>query len=109
MKKYRSDPADIYVVIGPSIGPCCYEVGHEVVHEITKSLNNAKKLIKTKNGSAYFDLWEANKHQLIEAGVPSSNIEIAGMCTQCKSDTFFSSRAGKGITGRFAAGIMITD
>ena len=108
-RKYRSDPADIYVGIGPSIGPCCYEVGHEVVHEVTKNLNNAKKLIKAENGHTFFDLWEANKQQLIGSGIPSSNIEVAGICTHCNSDTFFSSRAGKGITGRFAAGIMITN
>jgi polyphenol oxidase len=107
VKRYGSDPAYIYVGIGPSIGPCCYEVGHEVVHEVTKGLSNAKGLIKTQNGSAYFDLWEANKQQLMEAGIPSSNIEVAGICTRCGSDTFFSSRADKGITGRFAAGIMI--
>jgi YfiH family protein len=106
-KSYRSDPADIYVGIGPSIGPCCYEVGHEVVREVTKDLNNAKDLIKVKNGSSYFDLWEANKRQLIESGIPASNVEIAGICTHCSSDTFFSSRAGKGVTGRFAAGIML--
>jgi hypothetical protein len=108
VKRYRSDPAYIYVGIGPSIGPCCYEVGHEVVREVTKTLNNAKALIKVKDGSAYFDLWEANKDQLMEAGISSSNIEVARICTRCNSDTFFSSRADKGVTGRFGAGIMLT-
>ncbi len=108
VKRYRSDPVNIYVGIGPSIGPCCYEVGHEVVHEVSRNLNDAKDLIKFKNGSSYFDLWEANKWQLIESGIPQSNIEIAGICTRCSSDTFFSSRADKGVTGRFAAGIMLT-
>lgn len=101
VKKYRSDIHNIYVGIGPSIGPCCYEVGREVIQE-------AKGLITTRNGSSYFDLWEANKRQIIDSGIPLSNIEVSQICSHCKSDTFFSSRAGKGITGRFAAGIMLT-
>ena len=102
VKRFKSDPAYIYVGIGPSIGPCCYEVGHEVIREASKDL------IKTRNGKNYFDLWEANKSQLIEAGIPASNIEISRICTHCNSDTFFSSRAGGGVTGRFGAGIMLT-
>jgi hypothetical protein len=101
VKRFKSDPAYIYVGIGPSIGPCCYEVGREIIREASKDL------IKTRNGKNYFDLWEANKSQLIEAGVPVSNIEVSGVCTHCNSDTFFSSRAGGGVTGRFGAGIML--
>jgi len=101
VKRFKSDPAYIYVGIGPSIGPCCYEVGREVIHEASKDL------IKTRNGKNYFDLWKANKRQLIETGIPGSNIEVSQICTHCNSDTFFSSRAGKGVTGRFGAGIML--
>ena len=101
IKQYRSDPTHIYVGIGPSIGPCCYEVGREVLREASKDL------IKTRNGKNYFDLWEANKSQLIETGIPASNIEVSQLCTLCNSDTFFSSRAGGGVTGRFGAGIML--
>ncbi len=100
VNKYKSEPYNIYVGIGPSIGPCCYEVGREVIQE-------AKEMITTRNGSSYFDLWEANKRQLIGSGVPLSNIEVPRICTHCSSDTFFSSRAGKGITGRFGAGIIL--
>ena len=101
VKRFKSDPSYIYVGIGPSIGPCCYEVGREVIREAPKDL------IKTRNGKSYFDLWEANKSQLIKAGISASNIEVSGICTHCKSDTFFSSRAGGGITGRFGAGIIL--
>jgi hypothetical protein len=107
VKKYKSDPNNIYVGIGPSIGPCCYQVGHEVVHEVTSNLKNEKGLIKIKNDLSYFDLWEANKRQIIEAGVPGSNIEVSGICTKDDCDTFFSSRAMNGVTGRFGAGIML--
>jgi hypothetical protein len=107
VKKYKSDPDNIYAGIGPSIGPCCYQVGHEVVHEVTRDLKNEKGLIKIRNDLSYFDLWEANKRQIIEAGVPGSNIEVSGICTKDDCDTFFSSRAMNGMTGRFGAGIML--
>jgi hypothetical protein len=107
VKRFKSDPAYIYVGIGPSIGPCCYEVGHEVIRGVSNNLRNPKDLIKTGNGKSYLDLWEANKSQLIESGIPASNIEVSQICTHCNSDTFFSSRAGKGVTGRFGAGIML--
>jgi hypothetical protein len=101
IKTFGSDPKNIYAGIGPSIGPCCYEVGHEVINEAPK------EFIITRNGKSYFDLWGANKKQLMDVGIPSANIELAGICTMENSDKFFSSRADHGVTGRFGAGIML--
>ena len=54
------------------------------------------------------DLWEANRLALVEAGVPAEQIEVAGVCTQCQSDQFFSHRANQGQpAGRFAALIRL--
>jgi hypothetical protein len=106
-KMFKSDPRNIYAGIGPSIGPCCYEIGDEVAKEVFEKLSDPDELIIKRNGSRYFDLWEANKRQLIEAGVPVSNIEVSGICTKDNSDAFFSSRASGGLTGRFGAGIML--
>jgi len=108
VKRFKSDPAYIYVGIGPSIGPCCYEVGQEIIQEASKRLKHHDDLIITRDGKNFFALWKANKSQLIEAGIPASNIEVSGICTHCESKTFFSSRANNGITGRFGAGIMLT-
>jgi copper oxidase (laccase) domain-containing protein len=55
----------------------------------------------------HFDLWFANHKQLTDLGVKPENIEMAGFCTKCRQDMFFSSRASSGITGRFAAGICM--
>jgi YfiH family protein len=106
---YGCSPKDIYVGIGPSIGPCCYNVGGEVIEEVLKTFGTTEGLInfENPNSAPIFDLWSANKLQLTQAGVPEENIEIAGVCTQCHHDDFFSSRYGKGVTGRFGAGIMI--
>ncbi|MBC7333265.1 MAG: laccase domain-containing protein, partial [Actinobacteria bacterium] len=100
IEQYCCLPENILVGIGPSIGPCCYEVGLEVAKKISPVL------IK---GSKYFvDLWQANKVQLLSSGVAEENIEVAELCTRCNSHIFFSARAANGNrTGRFGAGIMI--
>jgi len=100
---------DIHAGIGPSIGPCCYKVGDDVVGEVLHAFGTAGKFIKynSSDSSTVFDLWYANKYLLMEIGLKEENIETANICTICHSDEFFSSRAGKGITGRFGAGIML--
>jgi len=100
---FGSDPLNLIAGIGPSIGPCCYEVGKEVVDKAADMM----PFIYNKKGKPYFDLWESNKAQLMNSGVRSSNIEVSGICTMDNSDLYFSSRAGKGITGRFAACIEL--
>ncbi|MDD5207719.1 MAG: laccase domain-containing protein, partial [Desulfobacterales bacterium] len=55
----------------------------------------------------YFDLWRISRLQLLEAGLVAENIEVAGVCTVCRTDLFFSYRAEK-TTGRFATAIMLT-
>lgn len=102
-------PQNILAGIGPSIGPCCYEVGPEVREVVKKSFGTDMEYLKANPDSEkpYFDLWFANRKQLTDGGVRNENIEISEICTKCHSDIFFSSRADKGITGRFAAGIFL--
>lgn len=106
---FNCNPQDILVAVGPSIGPCCYKVGGEVINEVLNMFGTTDGLISFENAesSPIFNLWAANKVQLIEVGIAEENIEVAGLCTNCNAGDFFSSRHGKGITGRFGAGIMI--
>ena len=108
-EEYGCSPADICVAIGPSVGPCCYKVGGEVIDEVLKTFGTTEGIISFDNpeSSPILDLWAANRIQLTHIGVPEENIETAGICTQCNHQQFFSSRYDKGITGRFGAGIMI--
>jgi YfiH family protein len=100
--KYRSDPDDLISGIGPSIGICHYQVNEPVISEVKKSFGNkAAELLVEKNDASYFDLWKANQFTLLENGV--NKIEIAGICTACDTNTWFSHRAEHGKTGRFAA------
>ena len=98
---------DLIVGIGPSVCQESYEVGEEVVAEVSKAFGYQNELmIPQANNKAKLDLWQANKIQLLEFGVPASQVEISDLCTVKNNRHFFSAR--KGDTGRFAAGIMLT-
>ena len=103
-------PAEMLAGIGPSIGPCCYEVGPDVIQRVCYSFpdSGAVLLPDPKPEHAYFDLWKANQDQLIACGVAPANIELAAMCTKCQHDRFFSER-NHHPSGRFAAGIMLVE
>lgn len=105
-KHYGTKAENIIAGIGPSIGKCCYNVGEEVKEKFS-ALPSSTIIFENRDNNLYLDLWTANKKQLIHAGVPAKNIEIAETCTQCNHEMFFSSRHGRGNTGRFTAGIML--
>jgi YfiH family protein len=105
-KKYDSQPKDILAAIGPSIGVDHYEVGQDVISQVEQTFGaDAKKLIEVRDGKTYLDLWAANQIQLEKSGV--EQIEVAGLCTACHLDDWFSHRAEKGKTGRFGAMIAL--
>lgn len=108
-ENFGSAPKDIIAGIGPSIGPCCYQVGPEVVEIVNKVFDKPEELIKKTDskGRGLFDLWEANRRELIDAGIPEENIEISEQCTKCNHNTFFSYRYQGAKSGRLAAGIML--
>ena len=109
-QEFNCKPTDILAGIGPSIGPCHYEVGPEVISQVEDTFGSTDGYInnETPEGKGYFNLWEANKRQVIEAGIPAQNIEVAQICTYCNAHLFFSERHQKGRTGRFGAGIMLS-
>ena len=108
-KAFGSLAEDIVVGIGPSIGPCCYKVGPDIISQVEIIFHTKKEYIlnESKSGEGYFDLWKANLDQLLHAGIERKNIEMAMMCTCHTSDLFFSYRLRKGSTGRFCAGITL--
>lgn len=103
MQAYDSYPADIIAGIGPSIGPERYQVGEEVVAAVQAHFSTTEGLIRRHpdDGTAYFDLWEANRRELMREGV--EQVEIMGLCTATHTEDWFSHRAEKGKTGRFGA------
>ena len=109
-QEFNCNPTELLVGIGPSIGPCHYEVGPEVISQVEDTFGSTDGYIndETPDGKGYFNLWEANKRQIMEAGIPARNIEVAQICTYCNAHLFFSERHQKGRTGRFGAGIMLS-
>lgn len=107
MREFDCRPEDIRAGIGPSIGPCCYQVGDDVVSAVHRAFGEAGALhlLRRVNGRAHFDLWQANRRQLAELGV--EQVEVAGICTACNSHRFFSHRASGGLTGRFPLVAML--
>lgn len=97
---YGTRPEHLAAGIGPSIGPCCYEVD-ERVHE--KALAFPTCFTPHGEGHYLLDLWQLNKLQLLEAGVLEQYIYTAGVCTCHHVTQFFSHRKEKGKTGRLAA------
>jgi YfiH family protein len=106
---YGSDPADILAAIGPSIGPHHYEVGPEVAAQVQAAFGeDASSLLQASNdeaGGVQFDLWNANRLVLECAGV--RHVEIAGICTACHPEDWYSHRGEHGKTGRFGAVIRL--
>jgi polyphenol oxidase len=129
---FGTEPADIRAAIGPGNRGCCYEVGTEVRSTFESQFSYADELFReTKERNEiherypllfltarapghselpkkiFLDLAEANRRQLIEAGVPAKNISDLGLCTSCRTDLFFSHRAEEGKTGRMMAAVGI--
>jgi polyphenol oxidase len=129
---YGSEPRDIRAAIGPCIQQCCYAVGPEVVDEFHSQFPYAAELfkdifdddpVKTKypllfmtarapghgpvGKQPHLDLTEANRRQLVEAGVLAENIWASGLCTGCNTDRLFSHRKEDGFTGRMMAVVGI--
>ena len=110
---FGSRPGDLLAGIGPAIGVCCYEVGEDVAQEACEAFPSTGQpedrgpLASEPNGRWHLDLWAANRRQLEESGV--RQIEVAGTCTSCHTEEWFSHRAEKGRTGRWGAAIGLRE
>ncbi len=97
---YGTDPAGVWVWIGPAIGPCCFQVGPDVADRFRAAGLEACVIGGEKPS---VDLPAANRQLLIAAGVPGNRIEVSGDCTACRTDRYFSHRVLGPRTGRMAA------
>ncbi|WP_094602681.1 Polyphenol oxidase [Sporomusa silvacetica DSM 10669] len=106
-QQFNTNPADCLVGIGPSIGPCCYEVDEVVINKLKVNFDNWEELVEPHSNHWRLNLWEANRHQLREIGVPDNTITVCDVCTACNTEIFFSHRAEAGRTGRIGAIIAL--
>ncbi|HET8782884.1 MAG TPA: peptidoglycan editing factor PgeF [Pyrinomonadaceae bacterium] len=98
--EYGSKPEDLRVAIGASAGPCCYEVGAEVIEAFIEKFGDTGLFTATRSGHAKVDLLKANADQLKSARVLPQRIHIAPICTMCRTDLFFSYRKEKSLNGK---------
>ena len=132
--EFGSKPEDLSAAIGPGIGQCCYAVGEEVrdafhsqfayAQDLFREVYNADP-IKEKypmlfltarapghsnlGPNLHLDLVEANRRQLLDAGLREEQIFVLGDCTSCHVDRYFSYRAEHGFTGRMLSVIGVRD
>jgi YfiH family protein len=119
VREFGTRPADVVAAIGPSIGPCCYEVGSELVDAFAAA-GHERYLIDrwfappaaprgfsptAARGSLRLDVAGANRDQLLLAGVPEDQIHLSGLCTAMHLDVLTSYRVEKEKAGRLVAAI----
>jgi hypothetical protein len=127
--EFGSKPADLLAAVGPSIGPCCYEVGAELVSKFTAQFADAADYFdEPRSGeepnplqwlnmappghqpppkNVHLDLRKANRSQLLAAGLRARNIFTSNVCTSCRSDLFFSYRKEGALSGRLLSVIGV--
>jgi YfiH family protein len=99
--EFGARPETMRVAIGPAANTCCYEVGDEVISVFKERFSDSIKLFQpTRDDHARIDLHQANRNQLIDAGISLANIHIAPLCTMDRNDLFFSYRREKTLHGR---------
>jgi len=107
MAEFGSDPAQLVAAIGPGIGECCYTVGHDLQQQFETRFEYGAELFLKGNEVTRLDLIEANRRQLLAAGLPEDSVAIVGGCTSCQPWYFYSHRASGGHAGRMMAVIGI--
>lgn len=112
--EFGSRAEDLIAAVGPSIGACCYSVGDEVLEAFRRDFAYAEELFERRGDSepkVYVDLWEANRRQLLDSGVPSHRVSVVEECTGCTGwrgeRRYFSHRCEKGFTGRMMSVIGV--
>ncbi len=110
MQSLGADPQNIIAAIGPSIGPCCFEVGPEVQTEFDGAFPGRLPLLPSRReGHSMIDLWRACRLVLEEAGVEKTHIFGCEICTSCNNMSFYSHRYTKGRRGNLIGAIGLEE
>jgi len=106
--EFGCEAKNIRAAIGPSIGPCCFETGSEVVEAAEQILGDkAEFSVALGSGKYMTNLWEIVKKTLLLAGLSEENIALSGECTKCNHGKYWSHRHTNGVRGSQASVIML--
>jgi polyphenol oxidase len=112
--EYGSRVEDLVAAVGPAIGACCYAVGEEVRSAFVDRFSYGEELFRSfdEGSGIRVDLWEANRRQLVDAGVREERVTVVGECTACARDErgerrYFSHRADRGVAGRMLSAVGV--
>lgn len=113
MQRFKADPQELKIGLGPAIGRCCYEVDDTVLKPFRQVVPDADRFIAmvpkgpshgpSGSKSTRLDLAAANRHELSLLGIPDENIFSVNLCTSCRPDLFFSHRRDGIPSGRHLA------
>lgn len=107
-EQFECNPQDMLAGIGPSICVRHYEIKQDVANQVKMAFGSeSSSILKENSNKLYFDLWSANELVLQNAGV--KQIEVAGICTACNLEDWYSHREENGITGRFGAILALSN
>jgi polyphenol oxidase len=109
-RHFGSDPANLHVVLGPSIRSCCYEVDSRVADAVVREFS--PRFVRKRfghEGKFMLSLQHCILDDLVRAGVPPHRIQDVGLCTSCRWKLFYSHRREHGRTGRHLGALRITN
>ncbi|MFB3853335.1 MAG: peptidoglycan editing factor PgeF [Vicinamibacterales bacterium] len=115
--RYGSLPEELVAAVGPSIGPCCYEVGDDVLQAFEAAGHGARRIERWfafdwESGRPHdgrssvrgrLDLWSATRDQLVSAGLEERHVHVSRLCTASNPELFWSYRRDGPRAGRLAA------
>ena len=107
--EFDCEPGDLALGIGPAIGPCCFEVGPEVVEAFAeRGYGDAAAVAGPPGAKPHVNLPAVARQVALDCGVPANAIATADLCTLCNSDWLWSYRADGTAAGRMICGIALT-
>ncbi|MDD4801839.1 MAG: peptidoglycan editing factor PgeF [Syntrophomonas sp.] len=103
-QEYNTGIEDVYIFLGPGIGPCCFQIQPDLLAKVEAEFNSFHDIINiSENNLITWDLLETSRQLLVQAGVNPLKISACNLCTACHEDYFYSYRRDSGNTGRMGA------
>lgn len=108
-QRFGSTPESLQIGIGPSVGPCCYEVDEPVLSRLRAGFRDWRSVVEeTGPNKAMLDLHALVRRQAQAAGVDGDRIQSVRVCTACHPDLFYSYRREGTVKGTMISGIVLT-